>query len=213
MLYQAKYRLVKWLFPSNVWEMPNGQKKLYLTFDDGPTAKGTLVILEILNSYHIKATFFCVGNNVLQYSDIYQSIINEGHRVGNHTFSHVNYMKVSDRAYIENVEKAQSIIQSNLFRPPYIILPEYMNRKIVKKIGSYIVLGKVISGDIFFNRSLESCYQHLLRYTKAGDIILFHDNYKCIDRTVDLLHRILPYFILKGFQFDVIKGEDINKTV
>ena len=120
MFYWVKTnRFVKWLFSNQTWYLPNSENKIYLTFDDGPTPEVTEWVLEILKQQEIKATFFCIGKNVLQYPAIYNRILDEGHQVGNHTQHHLNGWKTHTTIYLADVAEASTYINSNLFRPPY----------------------------------------------------------------------------------------------
>ncbi len=107
------------LYPSLVWEKPTEEKIIYLTFDDGPNPVVTPFVLEQLKQYNAKATFFCIGKNVSQHTDIYKKILDEGHKTGNHTYNHLNGLKTPDEAYLKNIFEAAKYIDSDLFRPPY----------------------------------------------------------------------------------------------
>ena len=106
------------LYPSLIWRINTNEKALYLTFDDGPHETATPFVLDQLKNYNAKATFFCIGKNVVAHPAIYQRILGEGHSVGNHTYHHVNGLKVSDEVYMEEIEKTSWLVKSNLFRPP-----------------------------------------------------------------------------------------------
>ena len=110
------------LYPGAVWRIPSDRKVVYLTFDDGPVPGVTNDILNILQHYGIKGTFFCVGENVCSYPKIFQEIKDKGHAVGNHTYNHLHGLKNMNSMYLTNVEKADQLIGSNLFRPPYGLL-------------------------------------------------------------------------------------------
>lgn len=107
--------LLKKFYPSCIWDIPTQEKIIYLTFDDGPHPVATPFVLDELKKHNAKATFFCIGKNVAEQPDIYKRILNEGHRVGNHTHNHVNGWKTSDSGYISNIEQAEKYIDSNLF--------------------------------------------------------------------------------------------------
>src|SRR5450432_1071984 len=111
--------LLKKFYPSCIWNVPAQKKIIYLTFDDGPHPVATPFVLDELKKYNAKATFFCIGKNVAEHPDIYAKVLNEGHRVGNHTHNHLNGWKSSDSAYFSNIEQAAKYIDSDLFRPPY----------------------------------------------------------------------------------------------
>src|SRR4030081_3234365 len=110
---------LKRYYSSLVWHIPVREKILYLSFDDGPHPLATPFVLGELKKYEAKATFFCVGKNVLEYSQLYKRVLGEGHRVGNHTYNHVNGWKTSDEGYLSDIRLAAKYIDSDLFRPPY----------------------------------------------------------------------------------------------
>lgn len=104
------------IFPGRIWKIDTNEKILYFTFDDGPHPEATTFVLNELKKYNAKATFFCIGRNVKENFDVYQKIIEEGHKVGNHTYSHLNGWKTDDKIYLEDIIKAAKIIDSNLDR-------------------------------------------------------------------------------------------------
>ena len=112
-------KILRLFYPSLIWEMPKGEKKIYLTFDDGPHPRITPQVLEILKKFNAKATFFCVGNNVKKYKDTFEMIKREGHSVGNHTFNHEKGLITKTKDYVDSVIEADALIQSPLFRPPH----------------------------------------------------------------------------------------------
>src|SRR6476620_566313 len=99
------HRIIKWIFPKFVWEIPNQDNHIYLTFDDGPTPEITEWVLAQLKKYGAKAVFFCIGNNIKDNPGIFQKIIDSGHSIGNHTYNHVNGWHVNDDLYEENVTR------------------------------------------------------------------------------------------------------------
>ena len=107
------------LFPGVIWRIPAKEKCVYLTFDDGPIPEVTPWVLDILDKYGVKATFFCVGDNVRKHPDIYQMVLDRGHRVGNHTYNHIQGLQYWTKNYLDNIEKAAEYIQSDLYRPPH----------------------------------------------------------------------------------------------
>ena len=110
---------LRWLYPKALWRMDRHEKAVYLTFDDGPTPEATPYVLVILARYHIKATFFMVGDNVRKYPELYERVVSEGHRIGNHTHNHISGIKHSVHDYSYNVEKANAYLHTNLVRPPH----------------------------------------------------------------------------------------------
>lgn len=194
------------LVPGAIWSMPATEKTVYLSFDDGPHPDITPWVLDLLKHYQAKATFFCVGNNVQKYPDVYARIIEEGHAVGNHTFHHLNGWKTRDNVYMDDIALAAEYIDSPLFRPPYGKIGMFQRYLLTKKrFGMRIVMWSVLSGDFDPGISPQQCRDQVLLNTKAGDIIVFHDSEKAKDRMQFALPYVLEYFRTKGFGFGVIK--------
>ena len=187
---------------SLVWNIPNNEKKIYLTFDDGPIPELTMEILVYLNQYQAKATFFCVGKNAKQYPELIERIQDDGHIIGNHSFHHLNGWKNRTSSYIENIEKASQYINSNLFRPPYGRIT-YSQIKQIKK-DYKIIMWSILSGDFDQNISSEQCLKNVLQ-SKSGDIIVFHDNTKAREKIHEVLPKFLENYSNLGYQFCVIK--------
>lgn len=194
---------LKWYFPSLTWRRSSTSSKIYLTFDDGPIPEVTPFILDTLGEYDIKATFFCVGENVTKYPDIFNRLQDEGHKIGNHTHNHLKGFKHSTSNYLDNIQQCQNQIgPTKLFRPPYGRIKKSQIRKIEKDFE--IVMWDVLSGDFDTNISPQQCLQNVIRYTRNGSIIVFHDNLKAIPRVKYALPRTIEYFLNKGFQFELL---------
>ncbi len=161
---------------SLIWEIPSEGKIIYLTFDDGPTSGVTENILELLKSYKAKATFFCIGKNVENHPDLYQEILTNGHMVGNHSQNHIKGTTSKDADYYENIKQASDHIKSNLFRPPYGRIKRRQVRFLREKYK--IIMWSVVSGDFDVQLSKEKCKQYVIRNTKSGSIVVFHDSLK-----------------------------------
>lgn len=168
-------KFIQKLFPDLVWQIED-ERGVYLTFDDGPTPGITEWILSTLKRYNAKATFFVLGKNVEMYPDLYEKILAEGHRVGNHTYSHQKGVLMSLERYLEDIDLASYSVQSNLFRPPYARVTPSQLRAVAQRYK--IVMWSIISRD--YNRKIsgERCLQGVLPHIKAGAIILFHDSEK-----------------------------------
>jgi len=193
-------------FKDILWKINTKEKILYLSFDDGPIPENTEWILLELEKYNAKATFFCVGENVSKYPEIFKKILDNGHSVGNHTYNHLNNWKTGFHSYMENIRKANNVIQSNLFRPPYGKLGVYSMRAINREYQ--IVLWDVLSRDFDQQISPEICYHNVIDNVSQGSIIVFHDNYKAIRNLYSVLPSILEYYTQKGYQF---KGISYHK--
>lgn len=192
---------LKKLFPKRVWEMDTGRKIIYLTFDDGPHPVATPFVLEQLKKYQAKATFFCIGKNVEAYPDIYQRILEEGHKPGNHTQDHLNGWKTDTAVYLENIQQAGKSIKSSLFRPPYGRISSAQARQLKEY---KVVMWTVLSGDFDTSLSNEKCLTNVLSHAKAGSIIVFHDSEKAWERMSFVLPAVLEHFSKKGYEFGVI---------
>lgn len=199
MLSSIQY-LLHLIFPFITWRIKTKEKILYLSFDDGPIPEVTPWVLEELNKFHAKATFFCIGDNVIKHPDIYNFLIANGHSIGNHTFTHLNGWKTSNTKYLEDVNQAKQVIASNLFRPPYGKIKLSMIKPLRKEFK--IVMWDVLSYD--FDRSLDGkgCFENVRRNAREGSIIVFHDSLKANDRLRIALPEVLKYYTDKGFTFE-----------
>ncbi|MDC3388574.1 polysaccharide deacetylase family protein [Flavobacteriaceae bacterium] len=213
MLYLVKTPdFIKRLFQNLTWEINTSKKVIYLTFDDGPTPKITNWVLYELEKYNAKATFFCIGKNILNHPDVFENIVTKGHAIGNHTNNHINSWKKQAKLYIENVNQAQKIIDPvlngtnsvKLFRPPYGKLTLSVTKKLVKE-DYKIIMWDVLSGDFDQSISKEKCLKNVIENTTSGSIIVFHDSVKASEKLQFTLPKILDHFSKKGFSFEIIK--------
>lgn len=175
-------------------------KNIYLTFDDGPVPEVTLEVLDILDEYNAKATFFCVGENVKKYPSIFQEILKRGHSVGNHTFHHIKGWNVKNNEdYYSDIEEANKLICSNLFRPPYGRITPKQHYHLKKKYR--IILWSVLSYDYNKLLSKRRVWKNVRNSITNNDIVLFHDNIKAKENMLYALKNTLFFFSAKGFQF------------
>ncbi len=193
------------VFSSFLWKKPQENPTLYLTFDDGPIPELTPWILEVLNEYKAKATFFCVGDNIQRHSAIFRTLLQEGHSVGNHTYHHLNAWKTDKKNYLQDIQKCQDEIEkrdakTHFFRPPYGKLNFYLRKEIEKNYQ--IVLWDVLSYDFDEQVSRENCLKNTLQNCENGSIIVLHDNIKATRNLIYTLPRLLEYFSEKGFVFE-----------
>jgi peptidoglycan/xylan/chitin deacetylase (PgdA/CDA1 family) len=195
--------LLKKIYSSCIWDIPSREKKIYLTFDDGPHPEVTPFVLDELKKYQAKATFFCIGKNVEEHPKTYRRILEEGHRTGNHTHNHLNGWKVSDEEYFSNIEQAKKYIDSGLFRPPYGRIKNFQI-SCLKKAGFKIIMWDVLSADFDEKISSEQCARNVLRNAKKNSIVVFHDSQKALSKMKIALPETLKYFEGKGYEFDVI---------
>lgn len=173
------------------WNISTKRKEVYLTFDDGPHPEITTFVLDQLKIYNAKATFFCIGKNVNQHPEVYRRIIDEGHKVGNHTYDHLNGWETNDQEYFDNIGKAKKIIDSNLFRPPYGRITRFQS----KNLGALynIVMWDVLSADFDVNISKEQCLANVLSNFQPGSIIVFHDSERAFPRLEFALPSVLQF--------------------
>lgn len=187
------------MFPEAFWQIPTEEKVVYLTFDDGPIPGVTSKVLQILKENQIKATFFCVGENVDKYPEIFNQIIEEGHLVGNHTYNHIKGFKCSNSIYFENIEKANKIIKSNLFRPPYGLLKNSQFN--ILKLKYKIIMWDVISCDYDSKLTPEDCFTNVINFVRNGSIITFHDSFKAEKNVLSALPKVIEYLKEQGYSF------------
>ncbi len=195
---------VQFLFKRLIWRFID-TKKVFLTFDDGPVPEATPWVLDILKEADVKATFFCVGENVKKYPEIYQRILDEGHTVGNHTYNHLNAWKTNSEEYLENIKLASNEIDSKLFRPPYGKLYPKLSKKIEEDYD--IIMWDILSGDFDSNISAEKCLTNVTSKAREGSIIVFHDSVKAIEKLKYVLPEVMKFFKERGIGFEKIPNK------
>ncbi len=203
-------KIVQRFFRKYSWRIATDKKEVFLTFDDGPVPDFTPWVLDTLRQYNAKATFFCVGENIKRYPEIYQQILNDNHATGNHTFNHLVGWKTPTREYVKNISKAQSYMTgqnttSKLFRPPHgRIRP--LQAKILRKKGFKIVMWDVLSGDFDQTLSKEDCYEHTLKHIRNGSIVVFHDSDKSFRNLDYVLPKLLRQLQDEGYAFKSLRN-------
>jgi peptidoglycan/xylan/chitin deacetylase (PgdA/CDA1 family) len=180
------------------WELPNDNNSIYITFDDGPNPETTPFILEELEKYSAKATFFCLGKNVDANPTVYDSILKHGHAVGNHTFNHYNGWKTNTRKYLEDVERCNKLIKSSLFRPPYGKIKHAQLRALRNNYS--IIMWSSLSGDFDTELDKEKCLSSLLNNPQRGDIVVFHDSLKAKEKVKFALPSYLKYLYENNYK-------------
>ena len=199
---------LKKVYPDRLWNIHTEEKIIYLTFDDGPHPLATPFVLDELNKYNAKATFFCIGSNVVDHPAIYKRILNEGHNVGNHTQDHLNGWKTNTGIYLANVADASKHIESNLFRPPYGRIRSSQSKGIgyaMKNKYSKIVMWDVLSGDFDDSISKEKCLKNVITKATNGSIVVFHDREKAFPLLKHVLPGVLEFFAKSGYKFRKIE--------
>lgn len=202
MQFKTPY-VAKLVYPSLTWDMPNASKKIFITFDDGPHPEITPLVLEILDKYSAKATFFCVGENVKNFPDTFHLIKENAHTVGNHSFNHLNGWKTENSNYYENVKKAAKYIDSDLFRPPYGRISPSQIKHLKKQYR--IIMWSALSYDFDIRVSKEKCLELSIKNTVSGSIIVFHDSAKAKEKMLFALEGFLKHFSKRGFEFCALK--------
>lgn len=201
--YLKTTKLIKHFYPKHlIWEIPNDENALFLTFDDGPTPEVTEKVLDLLKMYDAKATFFCLGKQVMAHPELYQRIIDEGHAVGNHSIQHIKRHYFNSKSYLAEIKEASALVDSKLFRPPYGQITHPQVR--ILKDRFKIVMWSVLSGDFDEKLSQEDCLNTVMKHTKSGSIIVFHDSIKAADKMLYCLSSCLVALTKKGFKFKKI---------
>lgn len=192
-------KIVQKIFPRIIWDYNFVQeneialpsciilnKKIYLTFDDGPHPEITPWVLQQLKDKNIKATFFCLGENIEKYPAVFEEIKNQGHAIGNHGYKHYNGWRISRKLFLENYQKGKEISQSNFFRPPYAKIRAIRNFK-----KGEIVICSVLPHDYHPKVTPEKCLSNIQNNIREHDILVLHDNEKAWEK----LKYVLPQII------------------
>ena len=185
-----------------IWRKNPSEKVIYLTFDDGPVPEVTPQVLDILDKYKVKATFFCVGENVDKYPEVYADILKRGHKTANHTYNHLKGFSASSEDYLQNVQKAAELIDSRLFRPPYGRVTFNQLKRL--KPDYEIVMWDLITHDYNRNLSAETVFRNVKKYARNGSIIVFHDSIKAKKNVLDVLPLSIEFLSTKGYAFGVL---------
>lgn len=207
--------IIKRLFNNQIWDIPNSENKIFLTFDDGPTPEITEWILYILKIHNIKASFFCIGKNVEKYPDIFEKVINEGHSIGNHTSNHLNGWKTKSNDYLKNVDLCNDKFKNsqilnlkfqipNLFRPPYGKIKPSQSKKL-RQLSYKIIMWDILTADFDQTISKEQCLENATKKVTSGSIIVFHDSKKAFKNLEYALPKTIEILKEKGYQFDTIQ--------
>ena len=201
MIIEQPSKWLRWLYPKALWRMDENDHSVYLTFDDGPIPESTPFLLKTLREFDVKATFFVVGDNVRKYPELYQQILDEGHRVGNHTFNHIGGARHSIRTYERNVRQCDELIHSDLFRPPHGWMRPTQYHRFKNKYR--IVMWDLVTRDYSRMLSAYDVVRNIHRYTRNGSIITVHDSLKSIDKLYFALPASLRYLKSQNYEFKV----------
>ena len=203
MLIERPPLIYRLLFPEGLWRIKRRRRKVvYLTFDDGPIPEQTPWVLDVLDRYGIKATFFMVGDNVRRHPELLEEVRRRGHSYGNHTMHHLQGMKVTARRYIRDITEADALIDSALFRPPHGIMRWKQARMI--KDHYNLVMYDLVSRDYSRKLSPEQVVDNVRRYARNGSIIVFHDSQKAAPNMRVALPQAIEWLLLQGYEFEPI---------
>lgn len=204
MLIEQPPLLYRLLFPEAIWRIKRkgGARVVYLTFDDGPIPEETPWVLDLLDRYGIKATFFMVGDNVRRHPELYAEVRRRGHNVGNHTMHHLQGMKVRSVRYLRDISEADALIDSPLFRPPHGLL-RWKQAKAIKQHYN-IVMYDLVTRDYSRKLNGEQVLRNVKRYARDGSLIVFHDSLKALDNLRYALPRAIEWLQQEGYRFESI---------
>ncbi|WP_077197186.1 polysaccharide deacetylase family protein [Prevotella ihumii] len=206
MIIEQPARWLRWLYPHALWRVNPNEHSVYLTFDDGPIPEATPFILDVLDQYDAKATFFMVGDNVRKYPELFEEVKRRGHLVGNHTYHHLGSFKHFTLTYAVDVTKADALIHSRFFRPPHGWLRHSVYWWV--KQNYRVVMWDVVTRDYSKYLTGEDVLNNVKRYTRNGSIITFHDSLKSIDKLRYALPKALEWLKNEGYEFKVFTEKD-----
>lgn len=187
------------LFPETVWRIPMKHKAVFLTFDDGPIPEVTPWVLDLLDHYGIKATFFCVGDNVRKHPETFRMVVERGHSVGNHTMHHLQGAKVTTARYVADIMEAHALIDSPLLRPPHGLI-RWKQAAAIKN-NMRIIMYDLVTRDYSKKLTGEQVLDNVRRYVRNGSIIVFHDSLKSESNLRYALPRAIEWLKENGYQF------------
>ncbi len=201
MIIEQPSVFLRWIYPKALWRMERREKVVYVTFDDGPIPEATPFVLDTLDRFGIKATFFMVGDNVRKHPDIYRMVVERGHRIGNHTFNHIGGFRYLTTNYLANTDKANELLQTNLFRPPHGWMRWLQYNALARCYR--IVMWDVVTRDYSKRITAEQVVENVKRYVRNGSIITFHDSLKSIEKLKTALPESLQWLREQGYEFKV----------
>ena len=194
--------IVRALYPGALWRMNPNEKAVYLTFDDGPIPGITPWVLDLLDKYDIKATFFLVGDNIRKHPEEFKMILEHGHRVGNHTYNHIRGFEYKAADYLANTEKANEMIQSDLFRPPHGHMG--MKQYYALREKYKIVMWDLVTRDYSKHLNGPQVFTKVKKYVRNGSIITFHDSFKAEQNMKYALPRSIEWLKEQGYTFKTL---------
>ena len=204
MFIEQPPQIIRCLYPSAIWRMDKDKKAVYLTFDDGPIPRVTPWVLDVLDKYGIKATFFMVGDNIRKHPDEFRMVVERGHRIGNHTFNHIRGLNYDINSYLENTDKAcRMMMNTDLFRPPHGYMSPKQYAELKKRYK--IIMWDLVTRD--YNRKFtgEQILQKVKKYVRNGSIITFHDSLKSEENIRYALPKAIEWLLEQGYEFKVFE--------
>ena len=201
MFIEQPPQFIRRLYPRACWRMDSSERAVYLTFDDGPIPEVTPWVLDVLDKYRIKATFFMVGDNVRKHPDEFKMVIERGHRIGNHTYNHLKGMAVHTDHYVANIDKADCYLSTNLFRPPHGLMRLRQYRALCERY--HIIMWDLVTRDYNPKLNCRQILRKVQQYARPGSIITFHDSLRATHNLYYALPRAIEWLLAEGYEFKV----------
>lgn len=201
MLIEQPAKFLRWIYPTALWRMSPTEKSVYLTFDDGPIPEVTPWVLDVLDRYGVKATFFMVGENAAKHPEVFEMVKARGHRIGNHTYNHIGGMRHGISSYVANVDKANELLRTNLFRPPHGWMK--WEQFLFVRSSYKVVMWDLVTRDYSTHLNGRDVLLNVRRYARPGSIITFHDSLKSLDKLLYALPRAIEWLQAQGYRFRV----------
>ncbi len=204
MEFYSAHFWIRAIYPKGLtWRIKTSRKEVFLTFDDGPIPEVTPLVISILKKYNVKATFFCVGENVHKYPEVFDLLLKDGHAIGNHTHHHVKAWETDKNSYFSEVEQCNKLVQSALFRPPHGQITWKLARTLRKNYR--IIMWSTLTGDYNTKLSGDQCLVNAIKNTAPGAIIVFHDSLKALERMEFALPLYIEHCIKQGYTFRILE--------
>lgn len=203
MFIEQPPQFIRQLYPRACWRMSASERSVYLTFDDGPIPEVTPWVLDVLDKYRVKATFFMVGDNVRKHPDEFRMVVERGHRIGNHTHNHLKGFAKTTEHYLANIDVASAYISSNLYRPPHGIMRWAQYRALSKRYR--IIMWDLVTRDYDSKLTGVEVLDKVKRYARPGSIITFHDSLRSVHNLRYALPRAIEWLLAEGYEFKVFE--------
>ena len=201
MFIEQPPQFIRRLYPRACWRMDSSERAVYLTFDDGPIPEVTPWVLDVLDKYRIKATFFMVGDNVRKHPDEFKMVVERGHRIGNHTYNHLKGMAEQTDHYVANIDKADCYLSTNLFRPPHGLMRLRQYRALCERY--HIIMWDLVTRDYNPKLNGRQILRKVQQYARPGSIITFHDSLRATHNLYYALPRAIEWLLAEGYEFKV----------